>query len=597
MLNLFRMLLLLASAATTVLAQADINLAFVEDKNGQFTNKFCVGILIHTDLVLTSKRCELKFKAVGTANIGLKDRSKLSESEFIAVDKEISIDQILPGALLVRLQRAPDAIQPVEFNTVPLSPGTTVFKAGFRTVFPPNTNALEVQSFTVIPTTSTCRSIVADRFATDAFNRVTGRMICADNDKSVPDNCVDDFGGVLYDANNRVVGFAPTNDSTCRANPTAADQDLPSIYLSAASYAFELRAIICDHTLTGQPQFCVPTASPTDLPTRKPTTRPSPAPSPSPSSSPTSDPNPPMMWCFSAKSKVQVLGKGEIPMEQLEIGDRVLASADGKTYSRVYSFGHKTDHELVEYLQIYTTPNEGSTSRKNKKQPLEISAEHLLYVVKKGASQPTLVRAGDVVVGDAVLITSSTAAAAAAAANHQAKVQSIGKVTRRGAYAPFTFAGNIVVNSVVASNYIALPSPSSNSNKGLQSRLSLEQQHWLGHAAFAPYRVFCQTIGDCQNETYNETTGLSAVATWWISVLGWIEGEACPEVVLTLLVFGISLAEQFRWMPLLAAAVGYYGLCKSSSSGRRRRRHHPSEPRTNDEKTKIAENKVSPNAY
>ena len=271
----------------------------------------------------------------------------------------------------------------------------------------------------------------------------------------------------------------------------------------------------------------------------------------------------------------------------------MLTSADGKTYSRVYSFGHKADHQIVEYLQIYTTTDDAgdddSTGKnKKKKKPLEISAEHLVYVVKDGASHPNLVPARDVAVGDAVLITGSSTAN-----QRHAKVQSIGKVTRRGAYAPITASGDIVVNGIVASNYVALPSTSR-----LQSRLSSEQQHWVQHAAYAPYRIYCQTIGDCQNETYHETTGLSAVVMWWMPLLGWLEQEeACPKVILTMLVFGVTLVEKFHWMHLLVAAVGYYVLVWKSggSSSSRHPCRHSSEPKIDNEAI-LVETKVSPKA-
>lgn len=575
--------LLLPAVVTTVVAQPAPPKNLVYKETG---GSYCVGILIHTDLVLTSVRCENKFTPAQVANVGVTNRSNLAESEFINVGQEVSINSTLPGALLVKLSRPAEVTQPVEFNTEPLSPDTAVYKAGFRSVYNVNgtngpVSTLAEQSFQVI-LTSSCRSIVADYRNVDAINLVTDRMVCADSDND-DDLCVDDYGGVLYDGNNSVVGFAATSDSACRIDPgQPAVQALPSVYLSAASYASELQQIICDHTaVTPQPEFCAPVND-------------------DPDDDDSSDGG--KSWCFSGRSTVRVLLKGEIPMAELEIGDQVLTSVDQETYSLVYSFGHKEDHQMVEYLQIYAAPaNEDDDSRKNKKknQPLEISAEHLLYVVKDGASQPTLVRARDVAVGDAVLLATSSSAN-----HHQAKVQSVGTVTRRGAYAPFTTSGDIAVNGVVASNYIALPSTSSrsssNNSERLQAWLSLEQQHWLQHAAYAPYRLYCQTaVGDgCRNETYDETTGLSAAVTWWIPVLDWLEQEGtCPRVVLTLLVFGVTLAEQLRWMHLLAAAVGYYVLVWKSGSASRRRRHrcHSSESR-NDDETIDAENKVSSKA-
>ena len=63
MLTLCRTLLLLVSAVvTTTLADPapPKNLVYVEQPVGY---NYCVGILIHTDLVLTSMQCENKFTA------------------------------------------------------------------------------------------------------------------------------------------------------------------------------------------------------------------------------------------------------------------------------------------------------------------------------------------------------------------------------------------------------------------------------------------------------------------------------------------------------------------------------------------------------
>ncbi len=72
--------------------------------------------------------------------------------------------------------------------------------------------------------------------------------------------------------------------------------------------------------------------------------------------------------CFSGRSTVQVQGKGETRMDQLQIGDAV-QQLDG-SYSTVYSFAHRAPEQMVEYLQIHTTQT---------KKPLEISNKHMLY--------------------------------------------------------------------------------------------------------------------------------------------------------------------------------------------------------------------------
>ena len=95
-------------------------------------------------------------------------------------------------------------------------------------------------------------------------------------------------------------------------------------------------------------------------------------------------------------------------------------------------------------------------------------------------------------------------------------MSSVNMVKRRGAYAPFTNTGDIVVNGVAASNYIALPPV-------LQNLLSFKVQHWMQHVAYMPYRIFCGATGGCKQETYDESTGLSKAVVVLIPLLRWLE--------------------------------------------------------------------------
>ena len=69
-------------------------------------------------------------------------------------------------------------------------------------------------------------------------------------------------------------------------------------------------------------------------------------------------------------------------MDQLKIGDLVL-SGDG-SFSKVYSFAHKQPNTKMQYLHVLT-------ASMDKNQPLEISAEHLIYVHKEASSAKKLV--------------------------------------------------------------------------------------------------------------------------------------------------------------------------------------------------------------
>jgi len=188
--------------------------------------------------------------------------------------------------------------------------------------------------------------------------------------------------------------------------------------------------------------------------------------------------------CFSPMNTVEVQGKGLVRMDSLQIGDNVKTAND--KFSRVYSFGHFGRGEETEYIQI----NQG----------LEVSAEHLLYLYNK-----SLVPAGDVEVGDFLLSAEHGDAAV--------EIVSTRKVVRRGAYAPLTYSGDIVVNGVVASNYVT--------RAWLSDKVSARMLHWLQHGAALPYRVYCAMRGGCQKERYAKSTGFSPWVQFWYRVEQW----------------------------------------------------------------------------
>jgi len=165
--------------------------------------------------------------------------------------------------------------------------------------------------------------------------------------------------------------------------------------------------------------------------------------------------------CFSYANTVEVQGKGLTLIDALKIGDYVRAGKD--QFSRVYSFLH-LDHDVeADYLQIHA---EGL------KPPLELSPEHMVFV--KNAPVP----ASQLMVGDML---------------GQNKVSEIKSVKRRGAYAPVTESGDIVVSGILASSYAAVRS------------YTPINQHTEAHAFFAVRRLVCAfNFGICENETYTE---------------------------------------------------------------------------------------------
>jgi len=196
--------------------------------------------------------------------------------------------------------------------------------------------------------------------------------------------------------------------------------------------------------------------------------------------------------CFSGNNIVEVQDRGRISMDALGIGDLVLTS--NEVFAEVYSFEHYHQKADTEFLQI-----QASSMYQN--QALEITENHLLYV-RNGNRNTQIVPAGMVKVGD-FLITESGEAT---------PITSIQKVQRRGAYAPLTMTGKIVVNGVLASNYV--------SRAWLQGHVSGQTLHWLQHGAALPYCFFCSLAG-CENENYDELTGFSPWVMFWYNLEQW----------------------------------------------------------------------------
>jgi len=318
-----------------------------------------------------------------------------------------------------------------------------------------------------------------------------------------------------------------------------------------------------------------PTVSPSAHPSRGPTTSPSQAPTVLPTAapalriigsptipapvSPTVDPpitapvsppvNPPAddngskKSCFSDRMTVVIQGKsGETRMDQLQVGDKILTH---KGFSMVYTFGHVEPASRVEFLQIQTSTNDQQT-------PLEITADHLLYVRKAAALEVSLISAGRVKTGD-FLVTSK---------GGFSRVTQIRKVFRNGIYAPFTTAGNLIVNGVVASNYIALPPV-------FEPHLSFEQQHGLQHNVYSLYRLYCRIVG-CQQARNDDTGGFPIGVSMWLPVLRWLERQ--NNVVRAWFLYLVALPVSwslflielifFKSVHVILAVLGYYWVLK-----------------------------------
>ena len=186
-------------------------------------------------------------------------------------------------------------------------------------------------------------------------------------------------------------------------------------------------------------------------------------------------------------------------MENLKIGDQVL-TGDGH-YAEVYSFGHKEPSTDAHFLQIRSSETSD---------PIEITQEHMLYVRDVVSQQTKIIAAGSVNVGDTLVTPEGTS-----------KVTSIRTVKLKGVYSPLTTTGSIVVDGIVASNYV--------SRAWLPEFIEGKTLHWLQHGAALPYRLYCKAKGGCQDETYDEANGFSPWVNFWFGWEAW-QMEAHPII-------------------------------------------------------------------
>lgn len=207
--------------------------------------------------------------------------------------------------------------------------------------------------------------------------------------------------------------------------------------------------------------------------------------------------------CFSGETVINVKGKGDIEMRNLRIGDYVAQVNGG--YSEVYSFGHRHETEPTLYLKIQS----------DSRIPLEISAEHLIYVQVEGGKK--LIPASQLKVGDPLVAPNGVPSV----------VSGIKTVHRRGAYSPLTVSGQLVVNGVEVSSYVT--------RSWVPKTVSGEALFYLEHAGTAPVRLYCQYMVGCEHESYDVNSGFSAWVQFWFRLEQWLPFRIAVSFLLGLI--------------------------------------------------------------
>jgi len=205
--------------------------------------------------------------------------------------------------------------------------------------------------------------------------------------------------------------------------------------------------------------------------------------------------------CLSATANVNILGKGDISLEELRIGDQIQVG-DGE-YEPVYSFGHRDTQISANYLSL---------TGKGMEKPLEISSDHLIFV--DNVSIPaSLIRVGDKV--DLVN-------------GEKSEILKVKKIRRHdGAFAPFTPSGKFIANNVIVSSYVSLQKDSA-VLKVFDTPTPFTMQ-WLAHTFKAPHRMICNLdFSICREESY--VNGVSVwvakslqISKWVLNQSAWIQ--------------------------------------------------------------------------
>ena len=243
--------------------------------------------------------------------------------------------------------------------------------------------------------------------------------------------------------------------------------------------------------------------------------------------------------CFSGENVVDLMGGTSVQMKDLRIGD-VVETGDGK-FTRIYSFGHFDADTQGTFLQLYT-----NTSLKSS-MPLELSAGHMVFVGNQALP------AGSVKVGDMLRLGNG----------ENAEIVNINRVIRIGAYAPFTDSGAIVVNGIVASNYVSFEPLSGDMMIG---GWKVASYHWVAHMSQGPHRLYCKVAGSkCEKESYNDD-GISLwvaeplrAAEWWHEQSAAVRASVmAPVLVLFLIAYAAEMLLKYPWMIALCIAVAFH---------------------------------------
>ena len=192
-----------------------------------------------------------------------------------------------------------------------------------------------------------------------------------------------------------------------------------------------------------------------------------------------------VVLCFSSLSQVSLTNDDKIPIDQLKPGHNIKSvNSNGEVISSPFlGWLHHDDNVTTTFLNI-TTETDNMIS---------ISPLHLLMVADNDNvdKSPSMKFASTVRVGNYLWSGESGLV----------RVKSITSHVLKGAYAPLTSTGTLLIDDLLASSYAHL------------------SNHEVAHFAFLPYRMFPQAlqiqeeVGTCLYRSSHVSVTVTATAT------------------------------------------------------------------------------------
>jgi len=146
-----------------------------------------------------------------------------------------------------------------------------------------------------------------------------------------------------------------------------------------------------------------------------------------------------IVTCFPAESVVLTNDQQKLELSQLKVGQSI--STGYGTKSEVYSFLDYQLNKTVLYLELYHIAENGEEGK------IAISHEH--NILAQRGEKPAFVQAKDVQVGDKIFKNVN-------GAHVPVTVTRVGSGFYKGAIAPATMDGTLVVNDIVVSSYAVI---------------------------------------------------------------------------------------------------------------------------------------------